>query len=144
MKNSLKQSVQGNQNLLSEVFGVTGNFSIIFAALKIIMPLISFFERLPGYFINDFFFTLLGKKLSCIQVEINVGNSMESDCLLHLMCFNYFMFLIHVSLLQRVRHKEGRNISGKFLIRRIRGDVGIKTAVKTNIRHRKLCITICK
>lgn len=70
------------------------------------MPLISFLERLPGYFMNDFFFTLPGKKSSCIKIAINADNCMESDCLLYLMCFNYFMVLIHLSLLQRARHQE--------------------------------------
>ena len=144
MKDSLKHSIRSNHNLFYKVFWVTGNFSIIFAVLKIIMPLISFLERLPGYFMNDFFFTLLGKKSSCIQIAIDASNAMESDCLLHLMCFNYFMFLIHLSLLQRVRHQEGENISGKFVARWIRGDLGIKTAVKMNTRHSKLCIPVCK
>lgn len=94
MKDSLKHSIQSNHNLFCKVFWVTGNFSIIFAVLKIIMPLISFLERLPGYFMHDSFFTLLGKKSSCIQIAIDASNAMESDCLLHLMSFNYFMFLI--------------------------------------------------
>lgn len=144
MKDSLKQSIQGNHNLLSEVFWVTGNFLIIVAVLKIIMPLISFFERLPGHFINDFFFTLLRKKSSCMQVAINADNYMESNCLLHLMCFNYSIFLIHLSLLKRVRHKELKNISDKFLARWVRRDLGIKTAEKTKIRYSKLNITIHK
>lgn len=61
MEDSLKHSTPGNHNLFCKVLCETGNFSIIFAVLKIIMPLISFFERLPGYFIKDFFFPLLGK-----------------------------------------------------------------------------------
>lgn len=68
---------------------------------------------------------------------------MENVCLLHSMCSNYFMFLIHLSLLQRVRHKEGRKKSGKFLAGWIKRDLGIKTAVKTNMRHSKLYITNC-
>lgn len=144
MEDSLKHSIQGNHNLFCKVFWVTGNFSIIFAVLKIIMPLISVLERLPGYFMNDFFFTLLGKKSSCIQIAINAGYSMESDCLLLLMCFNYFMFLIHLSLLQRVRHQEGGNISGKFLASWIRGVWGIKRAVNRNTRHSDLDIPVCK
>ena len=108
------------------------------------MPLISFLERLPGYFVNYFFFTLLGKKSSGIQIAINASNSMQRNCLLRLMCSDYFMFLIHLSVLQRVRHKEGGNISGKFLARWIRRDCSIKTAVKMNTRHSRLHITICK
>lgn len=72
----------------------------------------------------------MGKKSSCIQTAINAGNSMERDCLLHLMCSNYFVFLIHLSLLQRVRHGEGDNIPGKFLARWNRRNCGIKAAVK--------------
>lgn len=117
MKDSLKQSIQSNHNLLSEVFWVTGIFSIIVAVLKIKTPLINFFERLPGYFINYFFFTLLRKKSSCMQTTINAGNSIESGCLFHSMCFSYSMFLIHLFLLQRVSEAQG----GKEYLRQIIG-----------------------
>lgn len=63
---------------------------------------------------------------SCNQCRQLYGKGLSSP----LDVLQLFHVLIHLSLLQRLRHKKGDNIPGKFLARWIRRNCGIKTAVK--------------
>lgn len=142
MEASLKHSIQGNHNLFSKVRWVTGNFSIIVAVLKIITPLISFLEKLPGCFIKDFFLSLLEKQSSWFKLR-----SMQGTLWKAIVFSTWWASIISCSKSIYLCFQEC-GTAGRNYLRRVLGQMDQrafwhkKTAVKMNTRRSKLSMIV--